>query len=177
MTQAVTTQFHDLIISAQRGEAQAVSRLIEASQTPLSRYCLRLTRDWARAQDLVQDTLVRVLEKISDLKDPSKYFAWMRHTARNLWLDFLKSPKNRNCSLDEAGGHEPLQEAPDMLARLQLERSLSTLQEMARAALLLVDGAGYSYEEAALKLQTSSASLRCRLHRARRTVQQAYVSK
>ncbi len=159
----------DLVLSAKQGERYAMARLCEATQAPLEAFCLRLCRDFARAQDLAQDTMVRVLENLQKLKEPSRYFPWIFRTARHLWLDYLKSPKNRTSSLDADDLPHP--ERTDAVGRLEIERLLGRMEEKSKAAILLVDGIGLSYEEAARRLGLSAASLRCRLLRARRLFQ------
>jgi RNA polymerase sigma-70 factor, ECF subfamily len=82
-----------------RGDVDALSELISRYQNRLYRYLLRIVRQPAEAEDLFQQTWVRVVEKIRRF-DPSRNFdAWLFTLARNLAIDHLR--RIRPESLDE----------------------------------------------------------------------------
>lgn len=82
-----------------RGDVDALSELIARYQNRLYRYLLRIVRQPAEAEDLFQQTWVRVVEKIRGF-DPSRNFdAWLFTMARNLAIDHLR--RIRPESLDE----------------------------------------------------------------------------
>jgi RNA polymerase sigma-70 factor, ECF subfamily len=82
-----------------RGDLDALSTLIARYQNRLYRYLLRLVRQPAEAEDLFQQTWLRVAEKIRKY-DPSWSFdAWLFTLARNLAFDHLR--RNRTQSLDQ----------------------------------------------------------------------------
>lgn len=82
-----------------RGDVDALSELISRYQNRLYRYLLRIVRQPAEAEDLFQQTWVRVVEKIRSF-DPSRNFdAWLFTLARNLAIDHLR--RIRPASLDE----------------------------------------------------------------------------
>jgi RNA polymerase sigma-70 factor (ECF subfamily) len=73
-----------------RGDMDALSALISRYQNRLYRYLLRLVREPAEAEDLFQQTWLRVVEKIRSF-DPSRNFdAWLFIVARNLAIDRLR---------------------------------------------------------------------------------------
>lgn len=93
-----------------RGDVDALSELISRYQNRLYRYLLRLVRQPAEAEDLFQQTWVRVVEKIRSF-DPSKNFdAWLFTVARNLAFDHLR--RIRPESLDEPGPNDFSAETP-----------------------------------------------------------------
>lgn len=82
-----------------RGDLDALSELISRYQNRLYRYLLRIVKQPAEAEDLFQQTWVRVVEKIRRF-DPSRNFdAWLFTLARNLAIDHLR--RIRPESLDE----------------------------------------------------------------------------
>jgi RNA polymerase sigma-70 factor (ECF subfamily) len=90
------------VLQLRRGDLDALSALIARYQNRLYRYLLRLVRQPAEAEDLFQQTWLRVSEKIRSY-DPSRNFdAWLFTLARNLALDHLR--RIRPQSLDEPVG-------------------------------------------------------------------------
>ena len=82
-----------------RGDMDALTVLISRYQNRLYRYLLRLVREPAEAEDLFQQTWLRVAEKIRGF-DPSRNFdAWLFIVARNLAIDRLRRIQPE--SLDE----------------------------------------------------------------------------
>jgi RNA polymerase sigma-70 factor, ECF subfamily len=79
-----------------RGDLDALSPLIARYQNRLYRYLLRLVRQPAEAEDLFQQTWLRVAEKILSY-DPSRNFdAWLFTLARNLAFDHLRRIRSQN---------------------------------------------------------------------------------
>jgi RNA polymerase sigma-70 factor, ECF subfamily len=82
-----------------RGDLDALGELLARYQNRLYRYLLRLVREPAEAEDLFQQTWLRVVQKIRAF-DPSRNFdAWLFTLARNLAIDHLR--RIRPQSLDE----------------------------------------------------------------------------
>ncbi|HEX2327081.1 MAG TPA: sigma-70 family RNA polymerase sigma factor [Candidatus Angelobacter sp.] len=87
------------LIRLRRGDLEALTELIEEHQTRLYRFLLRLVREPATAEDLFQQTWIKVMEKIRNY-DPNRDFTpWLLTVARNLALDHLR--RYRPESLDE----------------------------------------------------------------------------
>jgi RNA polymerase sigma-70 factor, ECF subfamily len=90
------------VAQLRRGDLDALSSLVARYQNRLYRYLLRLVRQQAEAEDLFQNTWIRVAEKIASY-DPSRSFeAWLFTLARNLAIDHLR--RLRPESLDEPIG-------------------------------------------------------------------------
>ena len=82
-----------------RGDLDALSSLVSRYQNRLYRYLLRLVRNSADADDLFQQTWIRVAEQIRRY-DPNRNFdAWLFTLARHLAIDFLR--RRHPASLDE----------------------------------------------------------------------------
>ena len=82
-----------------RGDVKALSELIVRYQNRLYRYMLRLVRQPAEAEDLFQQTWLKVVEKIRSFDASRNFDAWLFTLARNLAIDHLR--RMRSESLDE----------------------------------------------------------------------------
>jgi RNA polymerase sigma-70 factor (ECF subfamily) len=82
-----------------RGDLNALSELISRYQNRLYRYLLCIVRQPAEAEDLFQETWLRVVEKILSFDASRNFDAWLFRLARNLAIDHLR--RVRPQSLDE----------------------------------------------------------------------------
>jgi len=89
MVRAASTD-SELIGSARRGEGEAIGRLIERYSPRLHRYLARLTGEPALAEDVLQDTWLRVMDRL-DHYNPARPFAvWLFRVAHNCAIDALR---------------------------------------------------------------------------------------
>src|SRR3984893_11907936 len=87
------------VVRLRRGDLNALSELITRYQNRLYRYVLRIVRQPAEAEDLFQQTWLRVVEKIRSFDASRNFDAWLFTLARNLAIDHLR--RIRPQSLDE----------------------------------------------------------------------------
>jgi RNA polymerase sigma factor (sigma-70 family) len=87
------------VVRLRRGDLNALSELITRYQNRLYRYLLRLVRQPAEAEDLFQQTWLKVVEKIRSFDASRNFDAWLFTLARNLAIDHLR--RIRPQSLDE----------------------------------------------------------------------------
>src|SRR5271170_4065852 len=90
------------IAQLRRGDLDALSTLLTRYQNRLYRYLLRMVRQPAEAEDLFQQTWLRVAEKIHSYDQRRNFDAWLFTLARNLAIDHLR--RVRPQSLDEPLG-------------------------------------------------------------------------
>jgi RNA polymerase sigma-70 factor, ECF subfamily len=126
-----------------------------------------LTRDRAEAEDLAQEAMARAYEHWSGIRDPSRY---VYRTAFNLHRTLRRrlavAVRKRDQLLAAAGDADAVERRLDALATLAL------LPATQRAAVVLVDWAGMTAEEAGRVLGIQPVSVRGRLHRARAALRQ-----
>jgi RNA polymerase sigma-70 factor (ECF subfamily) len=126
-----------------------------------------LTRDRAEAEDLAQEAMARAYERWSGIRDPTRY---VYRTAFNLHRTLrrrLAVAVRKRAELLPAADH------PDAVERrLDALAALALLPTTQRAAVVLVDWAGMTAEEAARVLGIQPVSVRGRLHRARAALRQ-----
>lgn len=71
----------ELVRQAQHGDRQRMDRLAEAARSRLCAYIYRLTLNHDLAQDLVQETLLRMVEDIGNIERPDRFWPWLFRTA------------------------------------------------------------------------------------------------
>ena len=136
----------------------------------LRRFCLSLAGSLADADDLLQMTVERVLEK--GLPDDAELLPWTMRVCRNLWIDEIRARKVReNATRDPVLGDEQIvageAEVLGKLSLREVQAALAELPEEQRVVLELVAVEGYAYKEAAAALETPIGTIMSRLARAR----------
>ena len=139
----------------------------------LKRFCVSLTGDAADADDLLQLTVERVLER--GMPADAHVAKWSYRVCRNLWLDELRSREVRQRYVAAASATDRVQltSTGDGFDRLELERvdaAMEGLPEEQRSALLLVAIEGCSYAEVAEILDIPLGTVMSRVARARRSL-------
>ncbi len=91
-----------------RGDPDALTALLERYQNRLYRYLLRFVRDPATAEDLFQQTWLRVVQNIRRYDPRRSFETWLFSVARNLAIDHLR--RYRPESLDDSAAGVPVGE-------------------------------------------------------------------
>ena len=160
-----------------RRDPDVLDRLIEQYQQRLYRYLIFLTANAALADDLFQETWVRVLERGHQYNAKNKFESWLFTIARNLVIDV--SRRKKMASLDDMGGPESEQsyDPPDDRAQSALQMLVSRENEQAvqlsllkippyyREVLLLRFQEELPLEEIASVLATPVSTVKSRLYR------------
>jgi len=147
------------------------NRLLLSELQGLKRFCLSLTGDVADAEDLLQLTVERVLER--GMPADAHVAKWSYRVCRNIWLDELRSRevRQRYAATAVASGWVAAESADDGFGRVELERvdaAMQSLPEEQRSALLLVAVEGRSYAEVSEILDIPLGTVMSRVARARR---------
>ncbi len=143
----------------------------------LFRLALRVTMNRAEAEDVVQDTLLRVWERRSEWGQIDNLEAFAIATCRNRALDVAKRAGRNTVPLDKvegshlsASGTQRTLEAREQLSLVR--RLMDSLPELQRTIMLLRDIEGQSYGEIAKELGISETQVKVYLHRARTKVRE-----
>ena len=155
---------------------------------------LRLTRTGEDAEDLVAETVAKAWTKLSELRDPQSFEAWIQRILTNTftskWRHRRASPEVAMPQAEDSEGepfslfeklHQPFllwwatpeEEAIAKLLREDIGRALDALPDAFRIAIVMVDIQEYSYAEAAELLGVPIGTVRSRLARARAQLQRA----
>jgi RNA polymerase sigma-70 factor (ECF subfamily) len=146
------------------------NRLIEHQIPRLRRYARALTRDSNRADDLVQDTLVRAIAKAHLWQAGTDIRAWLFTIMHNQYVNNVRHAMCEQATVDVDQVASTLVATSDPTASRQLselDRALGQLSKGQREVVLLVGLEGMSYDEAAKILQVPIGTVRSRLGRAR----------
>jgi len=140
-----------------------------AAVPSLRAFAISLTNDFNRADDLVQDTLVRALAHIDRFERGTNLNAWLFTILRNL---FHSEYRKRRREVEDADGKyaAALSVQPSQLPHLDfedLQKALARLPHDQREALLLVGASGFSYEQAAEICGCAVGTIKSRVNRAR----------
>lgn len=168
---------HALAQGLRQRDPQLLDQLIETHQQRLYRYLLFLTASRPLAEDLFQETWVRVLERGHQYNAKSKFESWLFAIARNLVIDI--SRKKKMASLEEMG--DPESEAPfdppdehsasvlqilvSRESQQAVQLSLLRIPPYYREVLLLRFMEDLSLEEIAAVLATPISTVKSRLYR------------
>ena len=145
-------------------------RLVEHEIPRLRRYARALTRDSNRADDLVQDTLLRALEKAHLWQVGTDLRAWLFTIMHNQYVNDIRRAARQQATVDVDQVASTLTATTDPTASRQLselDRAPGQLSNGQRAVVLLVGLEGMSYDEAAKILRVPIGTIRSRLARAR----------
>ncbi|MGY4769729.1 sigma-70 family RNA polymerase sigma factor [Kribbella sp. CWNU-51] len=143
---------------------------------------LRLTRNHADADDLLQETYLRAYRGFARFERGTNLTGWLYRILRNTFINSYRKRQHEPMTvphdswhLDVAQGHvEPSVEATviDSIADERLVEALSSLPERYRRVLLLYDVDGFSYLEIAEIVGIPRGTVTSRLHRGRRTLRE-----
>ncbi|QUS41431.1 sigma-70 family RNA polymerase sigma factor [Tardiphaga alba] len=142
---------------------------ILASVPSLRAFAISLSGNGDRADDLVQETLLRALANIDSFQVGSNLPAWLFTILRNL---FRSDYRKRRREVEDADGSyaNTLKTQPAQNAHLEFEEFRTALEKLPqdqREALILVGASGFSYEDAATICGCAVGTIKSRVNRAR----------
>ena len=147
----------------------ALREQILAAVPSLRAFAISLSGNVDRADDLVQETLLRALANIHSFQPGTNMPAWLFTILRNLFRsDYRK--RRREVEDDDGSYAETLKSQPEQSGRLEFEElpgALAKLPADQREALILVGASGLSYEEAAQICGCPIGTIKSRVNRAR----------
>ena len=162
---------------AQRGDERAFSLIVRAYETPVFNYIMRLVGDRALAEDLTQEVFIRVFQGLPKFSLRSKFTTWLFQVTKNRVLDELRASERRPRALVAIDDAPPLEVVDAPVEQVETIAALWTavdeLNVDLKMALLLRDVVGLSYNEIADSLDTTLATVKWRIFKAREEVQLA----
>lgn len=141
----------------------------------LYRLALRITMNKAEAEDVVQDTLLKVWECREDWNQINNLEAFAIATCRNRALDVVKRAGRDTENLDEMAHFSSQTPHEQLEAREEISlvrRLMDSLPEVQRTIMLLRDIEGKTYQEIAQTLDISETQVKVYLHRARTKIKE-----
>jgi RNA polymerase sigma-70 factor, ECF subfamily len=159
--------------------------------SPLYTAALRMTRNTADAEDLVQETYLKAYRGFGGFEQGTNLKAWLYRILTNTFINSYRSKKRRpeESELDEvedlylyrrlggleaaAAGRSAEDELMDLITDQEVKDAIEALPEQFRMAVLLADVEGFSYKEIAEILDIPIGTVMSRLHRGRKALQKA----
>ena len=150
---------------------------MRAYEVPVFNYVMRLVGDRALAEDLTQEVFIRVFQGLPKFSLRSKFTTWLFQVTKNRVVDELRANERRPralVALDDAPQLEVLDAPAEQVEMIEaLWTAVDGLNTDLKMALLLRDVVGLSYNEIADSLDTTLATVKWRIFKAREEVQLA----
>ena len=161
-----------LVQAAKAGDLDAFETLVRRYQGAVYRVALGLLGSDADAQDVTQDTFVRAWQALGRFRGDSAVGTWLYRIVTRRCLDLLAA-RRPTAALEErhaAAAGDPAVAAEQRERLHAVTRELAALPADQRAALVLREFEGLSYEQIADVLDTMVPAIKGRIHRARLTI-------
>jgi RNA polymerase sigma-70 factor (ECF subfamily) len=175
----------EVVALAREGRDAAYRELVRRYERPVFSLIYRMVRDRALAEDLAQDTFVKVLNALESYRPEYKFSSWIFKIANNVAIDQLRRREIDTLSLDgapdartqdeiDATALQAVDRTETPLAELEsrelgtiIERAIARLRPEYRSCILLRHVEGRSYEEIAETLELPLGTVKTYIHRAR----------
>jgi RNA polymerase sigma-70 factor, ECF subfamily len=175
----------DLIALARKGSEKAYRELLGRYQRPVFSLVYRMVRDRELAEDIAQETFVKVFNHLGSYNPKYKFSSWIFKIASNLAIDHLRKKEPETISLDGSRhartadeveatritvaskdeNPEEFLEAKELGA--EIEQAIGHLRAEYRTAILLRHVEGRPYEEIAEIMDVPLGTVKTYIHRAR----------
>jgi RNA polymerase sigma-70 factor (ECF subfamily) len=185
---------HELLAGIQDGNEAAFEEIVRRYTNPIINYVYRMLNDYERSSELAQETFIRIYTSASRYQATYSFSTYIYRIASNLAISELRLRKRRRLipllssftdDRGEAIEMDPPDKAPrqdesliDNERRTAVNRAISSLPIKYRAAVVLRDIEGLSYEHIAKALDLSEGTVKSRINRARNLLKEkltAYI--
>ncbi len=181
----------DVVALARKGREAAYRELIRRYERPVFSLIFRMVRDRETAEDLAQDTFIKVLNNVDRYRPEFKFSSWLFKIANNVAIDHLRkrqidtvwidgSPHAATAAEVEATRFDVIARQESALDELEarelgsaIERAIAALRPEYRSCILLRHVEGRSYEEIAATLDLPLGTVKTYIHRARHQLREA----
>lgn len=185
----------DVVALAQQGRDVAFRELVRRYERPVFSLIFRMVRDRELAEDLAQDTFVKVLNHIDRYRPEFKLSSWLFKIANNVAIDHLRKRQIPTISMDgsphassadavESTSFQVADQAESALAEMEsrelgsaIERAIASLRPEYRSCIMLRHVEDRSYEEIAATLDLPLGTVKTYIHRARHELRKALEDK
>jgi RNA polymerase sigma-70 factor (ECF subfamily) len=163
----------ELLEACRRRDPRAFEELVDATYRKVFTLALRLLGDRGDAEDVTQETFLRVFRSIRGFREEASFETWLYRIATNTALTHLKRRGRfpevlaEPQELDDVAT-EGTDASEQLLERDEIKRALASLSLGLRTVVVLKDVYGLSCREIAAEMGISEGAVKVRLHRARR---------
>ncbi len=164
-----------LMARIKKGDTDAFEELVSRHQRPVYNLALRFLSDSCEAEDIAQETFIRVFRAADTYTPDAKFTTWLYTIVKNLCFNAIRKRQSATLvSIDEETAPEIASREDDPARSLEREqlrkmvsRAVNALPENLRIAVILQKFHGLSYEEIAAVLGCSVNAVKLRVHRAK----------
>lgn len=170
---------------AAQGDAQAFEQLMRAHEGRMYAVSLRMCGNREDALDCTQEAMLRIYRAMGNFKGQSSFATWVYRITMNTCLDELRRRKVRTSSsldalLDAGWSPSDDEDTPERHSiaseqRRTLEQAIAGLPEDMRAAIVLRDVQGFSYDEIATMLSANVGTIKSRISRGREKLREVLM--
>jgi RNA polymerase sigma-70 factor (ECF subfamily) len=179
-----------VVVYAQEGREDAYRELIKRYERPVYSLIYRMVRDNETAEDLAQETFIKVLNNIDRYRPEFKFSSWLFKIANNITIDHLRRRQLDTISIEGApdavtgerirataitvasGGESPLEELESKEIGASIEQAIAKLRPEYRACIILRHVEDYSYDEIAEIVKLPLGTVKTYIHRARQELRE-----
>ena len=164
----------DLVRRAAGGDVRAYEMLYRKHVGRVHALCLRMARDRSEAEDLTQETFIRVWERLGSFRGQSAFSTWLHRVTVNVVVSELRRRGRwrERASVQEGAEVGVAKPAFSAGGDLDLERAIAALSPRARLVFVLHDVEGYKHGEIAGLTGLAVGTCKAHLHRARRLLRE-----
>ena len=161
----------ELMAQVAAGSDEALQSLVLRHWNRLVRLGARLTGDRGHAEDVAQETFIRVVDHARDYEGRGQFTSWLQTIARRLSLNVIRARSRRPEVSIEAACDQVSPANPERTLELkEVHRALARLPERQRTALWLKAVEGRSYKEISKTLDCSESNVANAIFRGRETL-------
>ena len=178
-----------LMLSFKNGDERAFQQLFDKYKRRVVNFCYRYCGHRAVAEDLSQETFIRVYRAAATYRPKARFSTWLFKIATHVCLNEIRKPlyRARLESIDRDSDEEnapareiamePARSMPDMLLETRqhhalVREAMAQLPEQQRAALLLRTTEEFSYREIGRQIRCSENRVKTLIHRGRKRMKQ-----
>jgi RNA polymerase sigma-70 factor, ECF subfamily len=181
----------EVVNLAKKGSEAAYRELLTRYERPVFSLVFRMVRDRETAEDLSQETFIKVLNNLDRYSPEFKFSSWLFKIANNLTIDHLRRRRVDTISIEGApdavtaesakatsiavasGSESPLEELESRELGTAIERAIGKLRPEYRACIMLRHVEDKSYEEIAEIVKLPLGTVKTYIHRARHELRAA----
>jgi RNA polymerase sigma-70 factor (ECF subfamily) len=166
------TSEKELLVELQRGSQRAFAEVYQEFSEGVFAYCVKILADRQLAQDVVQETFIKVQQSAHTIENNQSFKSWIFRIARNEALMQLRK-KRTNGKLEDGSVWDeetPYQQVVAVERAEMVNRMLDNLKHEYREVLVLLVYEGMSYAEIAHVTGATESSVKSRIFRARRAM-------
>jgi RNA polymerase sigma-70 factor (ECF subfamily) len=181
----------DVVLLAQQGRDAAFRELLRRYERPVFSLVFRMVRDRDTAEDLAQESFIKVLNNIDRYRPEFKFSSWLFKIANNVAIDHLRKRTIDTVSLEgsryatttaeaestaipvASKDQSALEEMESRELGSAIEKAVASLRPEYRSCILLRHVEDRSYEEIAATLDLPLGTVKTYIHRARHELRQA----